>query len=72
MSTISLNIENEKKKYIFDVNESNIKSIINFISSLSESQPIIMDELETSINEVQNIRKGTAQRKSLKQMLNEK
>jgi len=72
MSTISLNIENEKKKYIFDVNENNIQSIINFISSISETQPTIMDEIETSFTEVHKIRKGAIQRKSLKQMLNEK
>ncbi len=72
MSTISLNIENEKKKYIFDVNEKNIQNIIKYISSLSESQPTVMDEIETSISEVQKIRKGSIPRKSLRQMLNEK
>ena len=70
MSTISLNIENEKKRYIFDVDEKSIQSVINFISSISETQPTIMDEIEASFNEIHKIRKGTAQRKSLKQMLN--
>ncbi|MFZ4414779.1 MAG: hypothetical protein ACOYOV_16965 [Bacteroidales bacterium] len=74
MATLSINIENGKQHYDFNVNKTTIKTVLDYLNAVSEAKKdkALIEEIEFSFKQARMIQDGLLPRRTIQQMIDDK